>query len=517
MKQLIIILILIILKSYLNAQSLSSNDTIIRNIKSQFKIMEFDLLQNIDWFNNDTILVSGYISDNLSDAKYKEKKNLIYQSFDKGKSWNRIYFNGDAWIYDTYWFKNGQIWIGGSDEIIYFSNDYGTTWTEKGYPFKPSNRVYKIYMLDSLTGIAGGLHNGLAITNDNWKNTIQIPTPLDQKRYTILQNSSRNRIDKVEMIDSLILINQNDHIYYSKLNPIEWKPFCIPIVDFEIDKINGQILLISLQGKTFVLDKDLNLKSSYTQYIFRFAKQIKRDSINLDNFFCNDKIKIKIIGIEYIAENQSGGCMQYTNYKKNTTKYKVKQDEKINEFIEIIKSSNLYNSPNLNKISFCIDDYDKYYAFLTEIINKRKEEKIWGGDFTSLLDLSNNYFQKPENVIKNLNNCVLDTVISNEYFPEQIEGFPLFENNNSYIEIVLISSSSDTLKITSKNSIIYCLPYTFEFKGKQFETYDTRITEFLRNSLPKDFNFYDKLFAGELIYKLIVQNIINEIEYKKCP
>jgi hypothetical protein len=78
----------------------------------------------------------------------------------------------------------------------------------------------------------------------------------------------------------------------------------------------------------------------------------------------------------------------------------------------------------------------------------------------------------------------------------------------------VINNNSDTLKITSKNSNLFSLPWTIEYKDRSFRTYDPRITELLRVTLPKGFNYYDKLFAGELIYKLIEQRIISEMTYK---
>lgn len=61
---------------------------------------------------------------------------------------------------------------------------------------------------------------------------------------------------------------------------------------------------------------------------------------------------------------------------------------------------------------------------------------------------------------------------------------------------------------------LYNLPWTIEYKDNFFNTYDTRITEFLKGVLPRRFNYYDKLFAGELIFKLIEERIIDEMRYK---
>lgn len=45
------------------------------------------------------------------------------------------------------------------------------------------------------------------------------------------------------------------------------------------------------------------------------------------------------------------------------------------------------------------------------------------------------------------------------------------------------------------------------------DTYNTEISEFLRSTVPKKSPFYSKLLAGELIFRLIEQRIIDEAEY----
>jgi hypothetical protein len=60
---------------------------------------------------------------------------------------------------------------------------------------------------------------------------------------------------------------------------------------------------------------------------------------------------------------------------------------------------------------------------------------------------------------------------------------------------------------------LFSLPWTVQYKGHSFTTYYTGITQLLKNMLPKGFNYYEKLFAGELIYRLIEQRIINEMTW----
>jgi hypothetical protein len=125
------------------------------------------------------------------------------------------------------------------------------------------------------------------------------------------------------------------------------------------------------------------------------------------------------------------------------------------------------------------------------------------------LDIENNLFLNPNKTIDTLSQQLLDTV----YKVFSFNPFS-YSDNEPYIIVNVVNHKSDTLKITSKNSNLFSLPWTIEYKGHSFETYDTRITELLKATLPKGFNYYDRLFAGELIYRLLEQRFINELSYK---
>ena len=173
-------------------------DSLLNSLKRQFNLTEHDQPTERIQFNKDTILIAGYLADlSISTPRYDQKKNVIYKTTDGGKNWKVVKFNGDGWIYTNYHKQNGKIWMGGSDNVIHFSDDFGETWNRKIKPFEPVNRVLSLFMVDSLYGIAGGLSNGLAITYDNWNSSAQIESPIDQKKFQILNESARDRIDKV--------------------------------------------------------------------------------------------------------------------------------------------------------------------------------------------------------------------------------------------------------------------------------------------------------------------------------
>lgn len=507
-----IIFTLILNWTFLIAQStsidsLTIDEKLISQLKKQFTLTEYDHANIIMPFNMDTILIAGYLSDFTVG---NSPKNVVYRTMNGGITWELIKFKGDAWIYNTHFQKDGKVWMGGSDEYVHISNDYGTTWTVKPKPFKPINRVLSIYMIDSLNGIAGGLNNGLAITNDNWQTTRQIPSPLDQKKFTITKNSARSRIDKIAILDSLILINQNDHIYYSKLNPIEWKEFNIPVSDFSLDKSNKQWSIFSIGNKVYVISSRLNLIKTYarTDEYFKSGES-NNPPISLEDFFSSEIVALKTKAVKYDFDKMSGGCMPFRIYKENVKEMKTTDKERISSLKEILSTTINYPKPLSQSFVFSEQDFAFYEDFYNQIKKNRKEEKVWGGDFTSLLNIEGEYFISPKQTVTNINQSLLDSVYKTLSF-----NTSLFEKNEPYIILNLINSKSDTLKITSENSNLFSLPWTIEYKGQSFQTYDTRITAYLITLLPKDYNYYYKLFAGELIYRLVEQRTINELEYK---
>lgn len=507
MKTLILILTILTSITKLFGQSGLTDEMIVNSLKSKFTLSEYDKIDNIMQFNKDTFLISGYLADN---STYNTPKNVVFQTFDGGKNWKKNHFKGDAWIYNTHFEEDGKVWMGGSDEYVHYSNDYGTTWTVKPKPFNPINRVLSIYMTDSLNGIAGGLHNGLAITNDNWQTTKQILSPLDQNKFSITKNSSRNRIDKIQIVDSILLIDQNNHIYFSKLNHVEWRAFNIPTRSFSVNQSKKTIELYSIRNKVYVLDSKLNLLETYIQSEEAWLNESQENAkLDIASFLSSDIKLTSIKAVKFDFDKMSGGCMPFALYKENSKGLKVKNSESFSDLSNILTTCEEYQKPIAQSFKFSEQDLVDYFSYYNKLKAQRLEEKVWGGDFTYLLNIDNNLFLNPNKTIDTLNQQLLDTVY------KTFSHYPFsFTNNEPYIIVNVVNNKSDTLKITSKNSSLFSLPWTIEYKGHSFETYDTRITELLKSTLPKGFNYYDKLFAGELIYRLIEQRIINEMTYK---
>ncbi|MEP7236514.1 MAG: hypothetical protein ABI685_01570 [Ferruginibacter sp.] len=506
MKTLSLILLMATNFPCLYAQSSGEADKILINsLRSKFALTEHDHLDHIMRFNKDTILISGYLSDNYG------FNDVVYQTFDGGRNWNKNHFRGDAWIYDAHFQNDGKVWMGGSDEDIHFSTDYGSTWTRMPKPFKSRNRVLSIYMIDSLNGIAGALHNRLAITNDNWKTAKQIPSPLDQNKFSITKSSARDRIDKVQIIDSIILIEQNEHIYYSKLDSVDWKAFNVPIRYFSVSQIKKTIELFSLRYKVYVLDPQLNLIKTYVEpedNLWRRSSQSEK--VKIDSFLASGIRSTQIKAVKFDFDKMSGGCMPFALYKENKKGLKVNNAESFSALKNILTNCETYKDPMVESFKFSKQDLDDYFNYYDKLKTTRQEEKLWGGDFSYYLDIDNKLFKEPGKTIDSLDQELLDSVYKIFSYYYQYD-----KADEANITVYLINNNADTLKVTSENAGLFSLPWTITYNSHSFETYDTRITGLLRATLPKGSNYYNKLFAGELIYRLIEQRIINEMIYKK--
>ncbi|MGZ2372068.1 WD40/YVTN/BNR-like repeat-containing protein [Ancylomarina sp. YFZ004] len=530
-KLLILILGLISIVSYgqIEPFNYELQDSLINLVKNRFPLSEYDKLEHFMFFNSDTIVVAGYISKEV----HNSPKNIIYKTTNRGFTWKQIKFSGDAWIYDTDYKKNGKIWMGGSDEFIHYSDNYGESWEKFRKPFKPVNRVLSIYMVDSLFGIAGGLDNGLAITTDNWLTTTQIPTPLDQGKFTITKKSSRNRVDKIAIFDSLVLINQNDHIYFSSLNPINWETFNIPVRNFTIDNVKQEIYLESLKGKLYVLGKKLNLKRIDTIHFPMYSYvDTSYHSIETKEFFSHNIVSVEIISVKYDFDRMSGGCLRFPLYKENIQLAKYLNSDSLFVFKSKGYSkkesakysfthsdlSEIFNSKNINYklsqtsdlLNFGEDDYDSFLSYYDSVKQKRVEEKVWGGDFTYLININDSSFINYKSTLNQINSELVIPI-----YEENIDPFLYQFDNKPYFRMTIINAQNDTLIIDNKTALHYSLPWEISLSGHKTISYSPLIAKFIQTIIPNDFNNNEMFLGGELMYLMINKKIINDLEYKR--
>jgi len=277
-------------------------------------------LDRITFFNNDTAIMTGYISysPNIN------KKNGLYLTKDGGFNWEIIDFGGDGWIYTAFADKKGNAWIAGSKKELYYSMDFGEHWEIVNLPYKTSDRTYSIYMIDSMKGVVAGESNELLYTTDNCKTFTNIPTPLDQGKYEIIKSgySRGEAISKVILWKNLFILKQNKHTFYSDTNNIDWKRFPIAVKFFEKDMESEILYAITYNGQLIQF-------SSPTDFKFLTGHQIK------------DVTNIKVV-------NKSLYLLTKENevYKVNESEFILKipftTDYKIKEPSIIKKSENYF-------------------------------------------------------------------------------------------------------------------------------------------------------------------------------
>lgn len=277
-------------------------------------------LERISFFNNDTAILTGYISLN----KKESRKNGYYLTKDAGKTWKLLDYGGDSWVYTIHTDKNGNAWMGGLQKELYYSNNFGQSWTTFKLPYKSSDRTYGINMSNSKSGIASSDHNEIITTEDNWKTVSNIKTPLDQKKYQ--PDESRgyvdDRISKILKWNNHIVVNQNGHIFYSDANNIEWKSFPIEIIDFEID-IDSK--------KLFAVTDNLKIISFTTPTEFKPLTDNRLSGFPIDIKVVNHSLYIVSNGYEVYKVNENGitHAVPYTIDKKISEPSIIKQFSKL--------------------------------------------------------------------------------------------------------------------------------------------------------------------------------------------
>ena len=92
--------------------------------------------------------------------------------------------------------------------------------------------------------------------------------------------------------------------------------------------------------------------------------------------------------------------------------------------------------------------------------------------------------------------------------------FILGQEEIDFIELRIESNNGNEIVIDNKKSEFYSLPWTITYGNKSMDTYNPKITELVRRILPTEFNNYKKLLGGQLIFKLIEEEIIDNLEYK---
>lgn len=520
MKKVFVTLFLIAIS--VSSFSQRSYNEIINALRTNIKLALHDDPEEIIRFNKDTILVAGYLEELHSENANKTyRHNIVYKTCNSGKDWKTIKFMGDAWIYTSTHLNDGKVWMGGSDEYIHYSEDYGETWKRINKPFIPNDRISSIYMKDGQVGIAGGLSNGLAVTYDNWETTIQIPTPQDQGKFQIPNRSSKNRVENIGIFDSLILIDQNGHIYYSKLDSINWQELILPTLDFTINEDKNGICLKSVCSWNIIVNTNLQWISKYSNSDSSiFSLSVINQNIDLNSFFEYPIKAVEIKSIEYIPKND-----MIVSYKKKTQIAGIRK--KRNNYIYYLPE-NYYNqqvncnlsdfksilnrgsfntlSQEKENLKFNEEDLINYNDYLSNEVAKFNEREKFGDNQSILI--------KPSHIIK-YNAKDIDSIIrvtDLEYlFSNNSFTLDFLESNKNHFEIKIKNDNNDKIIISNIKSVFFSLPWTITYKGKSTYCYDPELTHLVRKILPPEFNNYNLLLGGELIYRVYETDIINNI------
>jgi hypothetical protein len=208
------------------------------------------LFERASFFNHDTGYISGFIQKSGT-------QDFIYWTKDGGKNWEEVKFGNSSWIDANYIDYYGNAWMSGSSQLIYFSHDFGRTWTAFDKIEPTTNmRISSIYFIDSDRGIVGDFWNRIYVTNNNCQTWQKIPSPLDQKKYKNLYKGSRPTILKAERFGGYLIVNQQNHIFYTKEDTIEWKKLN-NVIDFDYDKKTKQVFIVTSDLKVGILDANI--------------------------------------------------------------------------------------------------------------------------------------------------------------------------------------------------------------------------------------------------------------------
>lgn len=227
-------------------------------------------LEQPNFFNKDTGFVSGYIN---SDGKY----DIIYHTINGGEKWRAIGFGQSGWIDDAINLDNGEAWLSVAGSGIAYTSDHGFTWKKLKIP-EVKQRFTNIFFNSRHHGIIGSLWNLLAYTNDNCKTWILLPTPLDQKAYSKTSKDSRPAFNRVAIVDDLLLVKQEELVFYTKRDSIKWI-WLKQYDDFYTDPANSAVYLKTTKGNIIRTDNDLNPLHDYNNVINGYDSKCKNGSL----------------------------------------------------------------------------------------------------------------------------------------------------------------------------------------------------------------------------------------------
>ena len=160
---------------------------------------------------------------------------------------------------------------------IAYSSDYGLTWKKLKNP-KSDQRFSSIFFNSKKQGIVGSLWNTIGYTDDNCATWKLIPTPFDQKKYDKTNRESRPAINRVAIFKDYLILRQEELIFYSKRDVINWVP--LPgYIDFYTDPENSSLFFWTEKGSYIRSDGSLNAIHSFEIATANFDAKCKNGSL----------------------------------------------------------------------------------------------------------------------------------------------------------------------------------------------------------------------------------------------
>lgn len=309
-------------------------------------------LERISFFNKDTAILTGCIS---SDSKNEYGNNGgYYLTTDAGKNWKLLDHGGNSWIYTIYADREGNAWMGSFSKELYYSNDFGKSWTTKKLPYKSCDRTYSICMSNSINGVAGS-DNEIITTDDNWKTASHLETPLDQKKYQTdeFEDHVRKRISKILIWNNHIVVKQNGHIFYSHKDNVDWKSFPIRIIDFEVDNDSRNLFAITDSLKVISFSTPIHFQSLTNEKLINHPIDIKVYDGSL--FIISRSYHVYKVNEDGLTKS-----IPYTTDKKISEPRIVKKGKKLTWGVngtQIYLSENGFDWYRENALDFSISDF----------------------------------------------------------------------------------------------------------------------------------------------------------------
>ncbi len=510
--------------------SIWTRQDVVNSIERQYPGIDHNTWCRFTEVNNDTILAIGYVENRTN----RHWIPHLFKTLNGGENWSSEEFSehNTAMIYDLDNDANGRVWMVASNNRIYYSPDLGVSWVAINSPFDVASKITTISMRDSLHGVAGGMHNTLAITDDNWSTYRVLPTPYDQGIFSI-DNPKKPyglMINQVACADTVILINQTGHICVSYLGEIEWEQFNLPVKSFQFHRSTEKWYLEGIRNRYFVLSESLAL-------VREFEKQEARTPVrrptgkltqeHIDSFLVYPVGTILVDSRTYdrigwgpwaTSSAYEGDFNTYVITPARAKELQLDNGTKIfhqDTLKDLLTSFHLNQDEVFRKYPLRFDDED-YANFETLLSSERRrfrDRKFRGYDKSSDINLAHHYFTNYKKTLEHLDSSFVHRVMKSIRVQE---GSPRYFDS---LQCTLINTNNDSMQLTLLigdvgyyHGKLPCWQLTSQ--GDTAYTCDPHVIAYVRSLLIRDLRERHYLPLGEFIYALITEKIIEEQTYE---